>query len=78
MYRMHGNRDEPIEGEIALKDCKLMCYTRGEWVLGPETYPPIDILLDALNWIVTVNACDYEYQAIARSALREWEDALVD
>jgi hypothetical protein len=28
-----------------------------------------DELLAALNWISTVNAMDYEYQAIARAAI---------
>ena len=47
----------------------------------PKTTPPSmdieaqrDVLLEALRWIDNVNAMDYEYQKVARAAIKAVEE----
>ena len=68
-------RPAPYPGEVAFSEGSLKYFTGEKWVNIPgDPMPDVNVLLNALEWVAQVSACDYEYQNVARAALREWDD----
>lgn len=46
--------------------------------VSPDIESRAQPLVEALQWIATVNALDREYQAVAKKALKEWKNGCND
>lgn len=65
----------PQDGTVYIFDDKKFFYRNGEWATYGD-YQSHQILIDALEWIATVNAMDYEYVRVARNALDTYKERM--